>query len=569
MAYLDAFRADDSLIKRLGEANAHMIWALGFYMEEPDLEALASEALTDGPNDKKIDFIKLDRDAKRIVFAQGYYATQDKNEAPANKASDLNTAAAWLLSGDLSKVPTQLKPVIEECRSAIDEGDVSTIDLVYVHNLPESINVTRELQTAAAFVQKALGDSTIRVTSRELGRSKIEHLFEGQQSHIAVKEEITCPSKQIFSEKGPKWEASVMSVPGVWLHQLFAKYGDTLFSANYRGFLGITRRRRINTGIRQSAESKPTDFWVFNNGITLLTLGRRDDKESTVLTGISIINGAQTTGSIGSIDLSKNDLKDVKVLCRVIQCNDDDTIAEIVKYNNTQNEITTWDQYSNDPEQNRIFEEFKALGHAYARKRTMSLKGDEIGIEEVAQPLLAFHGKFQDANRSKNQIFERRPLYKQAFEGKKAAHILFVYALARAIDDWRIELKKKSLSGTLITIEEQQLTLLRNLKFKYFLIAVVGLCLETLLNKKVDLETIGFDSDIANSKNNTVISLAALWSPVVQAILSFIASNLSLEDFSRRAAEDALVEDVARKVNAQLYVTKIGSTLSAFVGSVR
>src|SRR6476620_10905644 len=105
MAYLDAFRADDSLIKRLGEPNAYMIWALGFYLEEPDLEALASEALTDGPNDKKIDFIKLDRDAKRIVFAQGYYAAQDRNEAPANKASDLNTAAAWLLSGDLGTVP--------------------------------------------------------------------------------------------------------------------------------------------------------------------------------------------------------------------------------------------------------------------------------------------------------------------------------------------------------------------------------------------------------------------------------------------------------------------------------
>lgn len=236
MAYVDAFRSDDSLIKRVGEANAHMIWALGFYLEEPDLEALASEALTDGPNDKKIDFIKLDRDAKRIVFAQGYYATQDKTEAPANKASDLNTAAAWLLSGDLSSVPSPLKPVIEECRNALEEGDVSTIDLVYVHNLPESINVTRELQTAAAFVQKALGDSPVRVTSRELGRSKIEHLFEGQESHIAVKDEIICPSKMAFSEKGAKWEASIMSVPGVWLHQLFTQYGDALFSANYRGF---------------------------------------------------------------------------------------------------------------------------------------------------------------------------------------------------------------------------------------------------------------------------------------------------------------------------------------------
>jgi formylglycine-generating enzyme required for sulfatase activity len=36
---------------------------------------------------------------------------------------------------------------------------------------------------------------------------------------------------------------------------------------------------------------------------------------------------------------------------------------------------------------------------------------DQIGIEEIAQPLLAFHGKYQDAIRGKNQIFDRKPLY--------------------------------------------------------------------------------------------------------------------------------------------------------------
>ena len=72
MAYDDAFRANASLIKSVGEGNAHLVWAMAMYLEEPDFEALASEALTDGPNDKKIDFIYLDRDAKRIVFAQGY-----------------------------------------------------------------------------------------------------------------------------------------------------------------------------------------------------------------------------------------------------------------------------------------------------------------------------------------------------------------------------------------------------------------------------------------------------------------------------------------------------------------
>src|SRR5262245_18974607 len=139
MAYLDAFHADAGLVTQLGEGNAHLIWSLGLYLEEPDLVTLAGESLTDGPNDKKIDFIRFDQDTKRIIFAQGYFGQGKKDAAPANKASDLNTAAAWLFSGDLTTVPEPLRPSIEECRVAIGQGEVESIELLFVHNLPESV----------------------------------------------------------------------------------------------------------------------------------------------------------------------------------------------------------------------------------------------------------------------------------------------------------------------------------------------------------------------------------------------------------------------------------------------
>jgi hypothetical protein len=557
VGYNDALKANGALIKSIGEGNAHLIWALGLYLEEPDLEALASEALTDGPDDKKIDFIYLDRDTKRIIFAQGYCGAAKKDSAPANKASDLNTAAAWLMSGNLDDVPKTLRAVIQECRDALKEGEIEGIELLYVHNYPESVNVNKELLTVASQIRKALGEeSAISVTTRELGSATIEHLFATQESHIDVKDEIVCPSQVAFSEKGPTWEAAILSVPGIWLNELFGKYGERLFSANYRGFLGITRRRRINTGIRQSAETKPKDFWVFNNGITLLTLGKSQTKDGTRLTGISIINGAQTTGSIGSVDPAKHDLTDVRVLCRVIQSADAATIGDIVKYNNTQNEITTWDQYSNDPEQNRIDSEFSELGHKYSRKRGFKAKGDQLGIEEVAQPLLSFHGRWQDATRGKNQIFDRKPLYNFAFENKKARHILFVYALARAIDERRIELKNKSTGGTIITIEEEQLSLLRSLRFKQFLIAVVSRSLESVLGRKVTADTVAFSPAAASVQTHSIEALVAAWSPVVESVLAFVATKVNAADFSARLGDESLLEDVSKHVSAMLYSVK-------------
>ncbi|MBF0476255.1 MAG: hypothetical protein HQK59_10560, partial [Deltaproteobacteria bacterium] len=174
----------------------------------------------------------------RIVFAQGYYSQSRKDAAPANKASDLNTAAAWLFSGKLEDIPSQLRATIEECRQALRDCEIDSIELLYVHNLPESVNANKELQTAAAHLKKAIGEpSSIIILSREMGSSAIEHLFAAQESHIEVKEVITCPAKVAFTENGPNWEASVLSVPGAWLNSLFTKYGDNLFSANYRGFL--------------------------------------------------------------------------------------------------------------------------------------------------------------------------------------------------------------------------------------------------------------------------------------------------------------------------------------------
>jgi hypothetical protein len=234
-----------------------------------------------------------------------------------------------------------------------------------------------------------------------------------------------------------------------------------------------------------------------------------------------------------------------------------------VKYNNTQNEITTWDQYSNDAEQNRIFEEFGQLGLSYSRKRGFRSGPEVIGIEDVAQPLLAFHGKFQDATRGKNLIFERKPLYRNAFEGKKATHVLFAYTLGRAVDERRIELKQKSNCGTIISLEEAQLSLLRNLRFKSFLIAVVARCLESILGRKVDFETVAFNA--ANVKGNSLYALAAIWSPIVEAVLSFVATQIDSVTFAARSGEEELVETVAKQVSAILYASRKSLQFDNFI----
>ena len=67
--------------------------------------------------------------------------------------------------------------------------------------------------------------------------------------------------------------------------------------------------------------------------------------------------------------------------------------------------------------------------------------------------------------------------------------------------------------------------LLRNLKFKYFLMAMVAKCVEIVLGKKVDVETVAFSPEASKKDKNSIIELVASWSSVVETVLVFLASH--------------------------------------------
>jgi hypothetical protein len=512
------------LIAKLGEGNAHMVWALGLLVDSSDLIALASQAITDGGNDKKFDFFFIDDENRKIIFGQAYYADKLKDQAPANKASDLNTAVAWLISGEIDVVTNindRVKKAILLARSKIKEGLIDEIQIVYIHNNRESLNVEAELKTCAKALQTHLTSNDILVKGIEFGLIEQERLFIEKDTHILVKDSIPISTAH-FSEKGSDWEAQTFTVTGEWLRALYLAHDDKLFSANYRGFLGIGRKKnKINNAISQSGEKTPSDFWAFNNGITILTHEICVAEGKTYLRGMSIINGAQTTGSLGSID-SKILLDGVKVLCRAVICQDTDKARLIVKYNNTQNSISSWDQYSNDADQKYLVRQFKDLGNfTYSLKRGFEATEADLGIEMLAQPSLAFQGYVSDANRGKNSVFDSKELYKRAFDGKNARQLLLAYCFGRAIDERKLLITNK-VNRT--DKEESQLNLFNFLSFKNFLLAVVGLTLESHLGIKVNIQQVSLSGAACKQGINHVTSIC---SKIVARTLIYTESEMN------------------------------------------
>lgn len=292
---------------------------------------------------------------------------------------------------------------------------------MFVHNCGESKEVEKELKTASDYLANVLNSPQIEITYKELGNPTLENYYLKKIAHISVDAVIECPFPIIYEENSDNWSSAVLSVTGEWLRDLYTQYNTQLFTANYRGYLG-EYRNRINKGIRKTAEAESKNFWAYNNGITILTTEYKSKNDKTLLHGIAIINGAQTTGTLGQIQ-NEVSLSDVKIMARIIKCNKSELVDSIVRFNNSQNKITAWDAFGNDELQKQIKVEFERLHHSYSIKRGFDNKDSILNIESAIQPLLAFTGRYKDAGRSKSTLFETKTLYSDAFEHVHAPYI--------------------------------------------------------------------------------------------------------------------------------------------------
>ena len=436
-------------------SNALLLFALQLRFGITDIEGVAAVALTDSANDKKCDLVFVDRDAGRVVVAQGYMSSRDDLQAaPANKASDLNTAVTWLLTGELESLPEVLRSAAQEVRDAIENDQISEFHIWYAHNAPESENVRIELEQAArtadSLIHRYFEGFEIDVTYQEIGAGQLERLYERTEAPIAVTDELVLEVPGGFETSGNHWRAFTTAVPGIWLREQWEKYEGDLMAPNVRDYLGIVRsERNINNGIKTTASQTPDRFWIYNNGITILVhdfdvRGPIDDgKYKLTITGAGIVNGGQTTGSIATLtDADAPNLAQTSVLTRFVKCDDSEVLADIVKYNNTQNRVEAADFRSKDEVQERLRSEFASIPDADYRgarrggvKDAIERRANRLPDSAVAQALASFHLAPNLAYNETRRIWEENAVYSRYFSDRTSArHVVFCYSLLRALE---------------------------------------------------------------------------------------------------------------------------------------
>lgn len=133
---------------------------------------------------------------------------------------------------------------------------------------------------------------------------------------------------------------------------------DLLYEKNVRRFLGI--RGRINKQIRTTLQDTPSQFGLYNNGITIVVKDFQPDKQKIyVLNDPYIVNGCQTTRTIWEvfsqkIDSQQNDAENLAwkedakngiVIVKIVRVGStgEELLQNITRYTNSQNAVSEKD----------------------------------------------------------------------------------------------------------------------------------------------------------------------------------------------------------------------------------
>jgi hypothetical protein len=168
----------------------------------------------------------------------------------------------------------------------------------------------------------------------------------------------------------------------------YKSYGNNLFAGNIRNFLGSSE---VNKAIEKTLTSDPEHFWFYNNGITIIAVGLKrqaiggNDRSVGIFdcTNVTIVNGAQTVGTIGRT--LPGDDSAAFLQARIIEVSDPESSLGklITRASNTQNKIDARNFVALDPEQERIRTELLIEKIVYEYREGEPLESTVDGFEFI------------------------------------------------------------------------------------------------------------------------------------------------------------------------------------------
>lgn len=373
-------------------------------------EMQSASHVTDGYHDMGLDAIYLDETQKTLFLVQSKWRNDGEGSMSQEEMNTFVSGIKRILNFELDGANPKILAKKAEIEKALD-GIGYRIEAVFIHTGNGTVNdfITRPMNELIDATNDDAGDILHfhQITFKEV----YDYL-----AAFGVTEEIKIDDV-VLSNWG-KVDEPFLSYYGMVsaaaIGEWYSVFGNKLFAKNLRFYKG---RTDVNDGIKKVLTNEPQNFVYYNNGLKLLCrkITRKAKNSTTNMTGIftlegvSLINGAQTTGSIGSVfseDPSK--LENAWVMVQMIDMSEmpEEIGKSITKLSNTQNRIDNKDFAAQDPTQERIRRElsFSHFQYLYKTGDEISDMSKQLSFDEALVALACLWDDVTYANMAKRNV---------------------------------------------------------------------------------------------------------------------------------------------------------------------
>lgn len=418
--------------------------AYAVYLTLDCTAAEAGHSVVDGSDDNGIDAIYYSALNKKMVIVQSKWSKEGKNEPKSGDVSKFCDGIKDLFNTEFDRFNDKVRAKTNVIETALSEYDTKyEIVLIDTHTKSDlAEHATRKINDLLAEMNNTGEDSQEQiVTYRRLFQGKVYKSLARNSGDEPIDLELNLTNWGIIAEP---YKAFYGVVNGNEIADWWEGYGIKLFDKNIRQVLGITD---VNAEIKNTIENNQSDFWYFNNGITVICDniekskigGSNRDYGRFKLTNVAIVNGAQTVSTIGRYEVTtQKDLEELKVHLRVISLSDTPPNfgEQVTRTNNRQNRIENRDFVTQDPEQLRIKTELMIEDIEYSIMRSESFEASDraFDLSEATISLVCSKNKTSltaQAKRGIGKFYEslEKGIYKEVFN--QSVQGIYVYNCVR------------------------------------------------------------------------------------------------------------------------------------------
>jgi hypothetical protein len=332
----------------------------------------AAAAVVDGSGDSGIDAIHYAATSHRLWIVQSKFFADGQGEPALGDVSKFRNGLEALLHGqfDVFRGNVALERRIPQLQGHFDDRSLE-VRAVLVYSGIHLVSEDRIRLFEA--LQHYFSPDSDYFTFQRYNLTSVHAWLTGEHEGAGV--DVVDITLYYPGQVSAPFETyyGLMSLTDV--ARLYATHGKTLVAANIRNYKGSTQ---VNDQILATIRDEPENFFYLNNGLTAycerlevhnLDRGRTQHKWLTAY-GFSIVNGAQTVGSIAAFFASNPQLlPQGYVFLKIVSLQrslDECAFAQrITQSTNFQNQIGLRDFVALDEEQERIAAHLKLSGILY------------------------------------------------------------------------------------------------------------------------------------------------------------------------------------------------------------